>query len=173
MNALAISPTRLKLLFVAIAILAVPMFLVGTSVHAGAANYNIWNQYSAKCIDSPSGNNGQLLQQWDCNYGNNQYFVGHLNSDGSYYLENQYNGKCIDVPGWSRSNGVQLQLYSCTGGSNQHWWASWQGNTYEIFQNVNSGLCIDLRGWNRANGAAIQQYSCTHNSNQIWATNSI
>ncbi|GAB3227373.1 hypothetical protein GCM10027447_18410 [Glycomyces halotolerans] len=73
-------------------------------------------QVLGKCLDAPSGSNGDLVQIYTCHGGDNQKWT--FNSDGT--ISNvEYSNVCLDV--YSSNNGAPVQLYSCWGGDNQQW----------------------------------------------------
>ncbi|WP_157930411.1 endo-1,4-beta-xylanase [Glycomyces xiaoerkulensis] len=73
-------------------------------------------QVLGKCLDAPSGGNGDPVQIYTCHGGDNQKWT--FNSDGT--ISNvEYSNVCLDV--YSSDNGAPVQLYDCWGGDNQQW----------------------------------------------------
>ncbi|GIM95776.1 RICIN domain-containing protein [Paractinoplanes toevensis] len=176
---------RKKLIFGAVATVAVPTLLVGISMMpseaatlpAAGGTYQLAVTKSGKCIDVAAGSkdNSALLQQWGCTAGAAwQQFKLNAVSSSQYQLVNVNSGKCVDVPAASKTSGVQVQQYTCVGSqTNQLFTLTASGtNTFQII-NVNSGLCLSDQDASTASGAAIIQETCSANSNKQWAFNSV
>ena len=75
-------------------------------------------QSSGQCLDLPKNNqkNGQLLDVWKCNNGDNQKWV---QSSDNFQLSNT--NFCIDLPSNNSTNGTKLQLYECNNMDAQSW----------------------------------------------------
>ncbi|GAA2629684.1 RICIN domain-containing protein [Paractinoplanes durhamensis] len=176
---------RKKLIFGAVAAVAVPAVLVAVSMMpseaatlpAAGGTYQLVVTKSAKCIDVTAGSkdNSALLQQWGCTDGAAwQQFKLTAVTSSQYQLANVNSGKCIDIPAASKTSGVQVQQYTCVGSqTNQLFTLAASGtNTFQII-NVNSGLCLSDAGASTASGAAIIQETCSANSNKQWAFNAV
>ncbi|MEU4239790.1 RICIN domain-containing protein [Actinoplanes sp. NPDC026619] len=176
---------RKKLIFGAVAAVAVPAVLVAVSMMpseaatlpAAGGTYQLAVTKSAKCIDVTAGSkdNSALLQQWGCTDGAAwQQFKLTAVTSSQYQLVNVNSGKCIDVPAASKTSGVQLQQYTCVSSqSNQLFTLVASGtNTFQVI-NVNSGLCLSDAAASTASGAAIIQETCTANTNKQWAFNAV
>jgi hypothetical protein len=148
----------------------VPLFLVATATNAAAANWQLINYQTQTCMDSPSGNVGQLLVGWSCNYGNNQYWQVNYNSGYGYYvIYNPYYNKCLDIDFFSN----RPEVYPCGNYTTQFWWRVWDNSrSAEQLHNVNTGQCLDLSGGNSGNGTPVIMYTCYSNhNNQYWIPN--
>lgn len=135
-------------------------------------HYAIVSRHSGKCVDVTdwSRTPGQILQQWDCNYGQeNQTWRLVSTGMGSWAFFSDFNGMCIDVANRSNSNGAALvQSDQCYGpGFN----TSLLGATDAAFKILfgHSGKCMDVKDWAHWNGAKLQQWDCPNfQANQEW-----
>jgi len=126
-----------------------------------------------KCLDlTGSGlTNGNQIQIWDCNGGNNQKW---LFKAGSWSIHSFLNtAKCIDVPGGQFNNGAILQIWDCV--TNQGYPIDGQkfgydSNAETIYATNSKPIkCIDLLGGATTNGNKIGIWDCNNqDKNQKW-----
>jgi hypothetical protein len=153
------------------AVATIPLLLIsmGTAFAADVGTNYMMNFATWKCLDSPTGHNGQLIEEWTCNRGENQNWSPYLEySDGTVAFYNPYYNRCLEVPGYSAVQGVRIQVNTCTGGTNQRWWKTLLGGSTYTYANRNSGECLDLKGGNPTNRTPIVQYTCSGGFNQEW-----
>jgi hypothetical protein len=131
------------------------------------------NDHSGKCLDgdlNTIGNNGGVVQLWDCNGWDNQTWLwvpSTTHGAGWYTIQNSHGGKCLDgdlntIP----NNGAVVQLWDCNGWNNQQW--AWGGAT---LVNGTGGQCLDgdlNTIYN--NGGKVQLWGCNGWDNQSWQT---
>lgn len=143
---------------------------LGLSAPASAATiYNVLqNQASSLCVDVPSFSRGNVLvQQYPCNYGNNQYWTLVPSAfSGWYSIKNLNSGKCLEFPGWSSADGSLAQQYTCNGGSNQLWYPVALGSGKTAYVNGYSGKCLDVASGTTQAGYHLQQFTCHYAANQ-------
>ncbi|MDH6133831.1 hypothetical protein P3T37_003229 [Kitasatospora sp. MAA4] len=131
------------------------------------------NNHGGKCLDgdlNTIGNNGGVVQLWDCNGWNNQvwdWVPSTVNGAGWYTIQNDHGGQCLDgdlngIP----NNGAKVQLWGCNGWNNQQW--AWGGAT---LVNGTGGQCLDgdLNTIGN-NGGVVQLWACNGWDNQAWTT---
>ncbi|MEV0478457.1 RICIN domain-containing protein [Streptomyces prunicolor] len=136
-------------------------------------NYN-----SGKCLDLPesSSDDGQGLEQYQCNGGANQkWALQYIDSDtsGNYYrIVNQSSGKCVDVRDRSSDNNAVVVQNGCNTQFSQQWKLNYVADNTLRFQLVarHSLKCATVANSSTANKAGILQYSCgtSVNWNQYW-----
>jgi hypothetical protein len=84
-----------------------------------------YNVYSRKCmeVDGWSTLNYAQVQQWDCHWGANQYWLRYGGvENGGYWVEENWNShKCLDMKWWSTANMGRAIQYDCHGMANQRW----------------------------------------------------
>lgn len=140
------------------------------SPEASAARfYNVLlNVDSGLCVDVPGLSTGNVLvQQYPCNYGQNQYWTLEATSYAGWYtVRNLHSGKCLEIPGWSTDDGELAQQYTCNGGTNQMWYAYDLGGGETAYINGYSGKCLDVAGGTSAPGYHLQQFGCHFSDNQ-------
>jgi hypothetical protein len=141
-------------------------------------------QQTGRCLDVPSPfpwsgfDNGDLLQVWDCNNGNQQQWrMQFVRSSGTRLLwdiQVQRSGKCLDID-LSRihDNGVRAQQWDCNNGDNQLWYfGASNAPGWQQLINVASGKCLDadISAGFIANGTSVQQWDCNPGptANQEW-----
>jgi cellulose 1,4-beta-cellobiosidase len=121
----------------------------------------IVGRQSGRCIDiGGSGNNGDLIQIWDCHGPWNQQWVVSGN-----FIKNPQSGRCLAVKDNATSNGVKLQLWDCIDNGGQNWRVNGDGTIV----NIASGRCLDAGG--SLNGALLQIWDCGPQTNQRWTIN--
>lgn len=81
--------------------------------------YSLVSKASGKCLDFASQNwfnNGNVVQQWECNGGTNQGFSFNLIPGFGvlYHLKAMTPNQCLDVPSANAANGQQLQSWECS-----------------------------------------------------------
>jgi ricin-type beta-trefoil lectin protein len=118
------------------------------------------SNFSGRCIDIPGGraDAGVLLEQWECNNGDNQKWS--FQADGTLRAM----GKCMDPAGGALANGTPVQLAACNTNPVQRFTLT----AARTLVNVSSGRCVDVKDWNGSNGAALQLWDCAGGANQIW-----
>jgi len=111
------------------------------------------------CLDAAdaqhaSGQNGAIVQMWDCHFEDQQQFRVEGNTIKSS------NGKCLEVNFWERNNnGGQIQLWDCNGESQQTW--NIKAVPRQIASAAGTGKCIDVDVLNiNNNGAKVQVWDC-------------
>nr|WP_247653918.1 lectin [Aeromonas dhakensis] len=110
---------------------------------------------NGKCLDIAGGvRNGNQLQLWDCNGGENQRF----RLDGKAV---KVGGKCLDVAGGDRDTGARVIAWDCHGGSNQQW--RWERDR---LVSRSSHLCLDVSKDGSANGTPLILWQCHGGDNQ-------
>ena len=121
----------------------------------------IVGQQSGRCIDiGGSGDNGDLIQIWDCHGQWNQQWVvsGNL-------IKNPRSGRCLAVRDNATYDGAKLQLWDCIDNGGQNWRVNADGTVV----NIATGKCLDAGGsWN---GALLQIWACGPQTNQRWTVN--
>jgi hypothetical protein len=127
------------------------------------------NVESELCLDVPgfSNANGAWIQQYPCNYGDNQMWAFRAvpGQPGWITIRNLSSGKCLEIPGWYANNGVRLQQYACNGGTNQQWRVS-TGPSGRRYQNRFSRKCIDIAWETHHPGFHVIQWTCHNDDNQ-------
>jgi len=127
-----------------------------------------------KCLDVTNGStlDGAIMQQWNCNGGENQQFFDESVVAGYYRIRTVETGRCLGVSNNSTKDLAPIEQRLCASGfpAYQEWKFIPTGtpNQYE-FQAKSSGKCMDVRGMSTADGAVIQQFTCNKTSNQIWS----
>ncbi len=155
------------------------MLLVGLQAsllvtHARAANnYNPWrNGYSNLCLDIPSGNayDGQIVQQYTCNGGQNQLWTLYHWYDGAITFCSPIGGDPGYCIGRQQSpyNGAKAILYYNGADSLERWNAQSNGGVVYTFHSLYDARCLDDPGWSTSSGTWQQVWDCTGNSNQTW-----
>jgi hypothetical protein len=121
-----------------------------------------------KCVDVVAfgTSDGDFVQQWSCNGGDNQLWAFAPSDAGHYLIVNRNSRKCLDVYGFDRSDGARVQQWSCNGGPNQQWHLDPGVDGYYRLVNRNSDKCLDVNGLDRSDGARVQQWSCNGGANQ-------
>jgi cellulose 1,4-beta-cellobiosidase len=121
----------------------------------------IVGQQSGRCIDiGGSGNNGDMIQIWDCHGHWNQQWVVSGN-----FIKNPQSGRCLAVKDNATWDGVKLQLWDCIDNGGQNW----RVNSDGTIVNIATGKCLDAGGsWN---GALLQILACRPQTNQRWTVN--
>jgi hypothetical protein len=127
-----------------------------------------------RCVDAPYGYWGNMysgarLQQWECHFGQNQYFYQIMNDDGSRTFQHAMNRNlCLDVVGGATHNGAPVQLYQCNGTRAQKFWSTDWG-----YQSKGTNKCLDLDisgsygdRHNGPNGSKLQLWDCAGTDNQ-------
>jgi len=151
--------------------IVLPVMLVAQAVPASASGYDLVNEQTDKCADAPNNLNYQRIEEWDCNYGSNQYFQLVDYSNGYYHIKNIPDNKCVQAPDtvW----GEQLWIHDCNVGDNTVWWSEVWYNSPGAWAFVNkyNGLCMDLYQGNSTNGTKIIQWGCNGHWNQLWIQN--
>ncbi|MFE9423124.1 RICIN domain-containing protein [Kitasatospora sp. NPDC006697] len=128
------------------------------------------NNHGGKCLDgdlNTIGNNGAIVQLWDCNGWDNQtwYWTPVEGQSGVYTLQNGHGLQCLDGDlNTIGNNGAKVQLWGCNGWDNQSW--AWDGTT---LKNTHGGKCLDgdLNTIGN-NGAIVQLWDCNGWDNQSW-----
>ncbi|WP_406835736.1 RICIN domain-containing protein [Streptomyces sp. AHU1] len=140
---------------------------------ASAAPYNTFlvNAASGKCLEVPWGNydNGAPVQQWSCNWGDNQKWAVYPTADGYSMIVNVQTGNCLEVADWRTDQGAPVRQWECTNGANQHWVVSGKdANNQVMVRNRNSWMVIDDPGASGANGTQMIQWKYNYGANQVW-----
>jgi hypothetical protein len=141
----------------------------GLSVSDLAGIHTLKAKHSGKCLDvSGAGrNNGDNIQQWDCNGGDNQKWR-FVPKGGEYYsLVALHSGRCVDVAGVGKNNGDNVQQWECNIGDNQIWKVANEGGYYRLTAK-HSGRCLDVAGVGQNNGDNVFQWECHNGDNQKW-----
>jgi hypothetical protein len=73
-----------------------------------------------KCVEVASlgPDDGNPVQQWSCNGGDNQLWALTPSDAGYYLIVNRNSRKCVDVNAFDRSDGARVQQWSCNDGAN-------------------------------------------------------
>ncbi len=127
-------------------------------------------KHSGKCLDvsGVGRNNGDNIQQWDCNGGDNQKWR-FVPKGGEYFsLVALHSGRCVDVAGVGRNNGDNVHQWECHGGDNQIWKIVSEGGGYYRVTAKHSGRCLDVSGVGKNNGDNVHQWECHGGDNQKW-----
>ncbi len=118
-----------------------------------------------KCMQVDKGHfdNFALVDQFTCQYGNNQRWrMGQATDDPNvFWLQNVATAKCLDDYAYGMDQGNPIIQYDCLVGTNQQWrmiWADQEGDAQ--FQNVNSGKCLSVDGINNSNYRRLVQNPC-------------
>lgn len=158
--------------YVSLLLAAAAGLAVAPSAHATRYFYTIENVGNGMCVDVPGFTQSNTqVQQYPCNYGNNQYFEFAASGVPGYVeLVASHSGKCLEFPGWSTNNHTKLQHYTCNGGDNQLWQVKYLNGREFVLVNKYSGKCLDVAGGTHSAGFHLQQYSCHHGSNQRFRT---
>jgi cellulose 1,4-beta-cellobiosidase len=121
----------------------------------------IVGRQSGRCLDiGGAGNNGDIIQIWDCHGQWNQQWVVSGN-----FIKNPQSGRCLAVKDNATWNGVKLQLWDCIDNGGQNWRVNSDGTVV----NIATGKCLDAGGsWN---GALLQIWDCGSQTNQRWTVN--
>lgn len=148
---------------------------------AAAPTCLIVNRNSALCLDVPgfSGDDGQRIQQYQLNYGDNQRWMIQPTDDAplgpakTYTIRSVSSRKCLDVPDGNPADQVPINQFACNGGANQQWRfipVNEFGQMTNFFEIVNqaTGKCIDVPDASRQSAQPIQQFTPNGGSNQMW-----
>jgi len=91
----------------------------------GDGSYQLVNALTGKCLDNTDGSaqNGNRLQQWTCDAGNqNQAWRFVDTGRGDSLIQNAGVGSCVDNTDGSAQDGNRLQIWACDpGNQNQGW----------------------------------------------------
>ena len=154
------------------------------TITAATTAINVISKHSGKCLDvrDISGDNGTMVQQWDCLNDQQKNQMWTLRPLGHYYqIVAEHSGKCLDVAweadtGGALWDGARVQQWECYGGEqvNQLWAIRAVGNSYHVIS-AHSGKCLDV-AWEADtgdatwNGVRIQQWECVGSwaNNQLW-----
>jgi hypothetical protein len=142
----------------------------------------IVNKNSALCLDVPgfSEDDGQPIQQFTLNYGDNQHWTiqptddAPLGPDKTFTIRSLSSGKCLDVPDGDPSNNVPINQFRCHEGPNQQWRFVPEvdefGELTGFFTIVNqaTGGCIDVPNGSQDSGQFVQQFQLNGGANQSW-----
>ena len=146
------------------------------SAHAANLAVPIRSAASGKCLDADANFlrfNGDRVQLWDCNGGDNQQWRPLPNRDnqGTIRLENAADGKVLDADAngiWN--NGDKVQLWDWTGAGEQRWFMEYNPSTNAYrFRNLVDNKYLDADAnqvWN--NGGRVQVWDGWGGANQIW-----
>jgi len=118
-------------------------------VEPEAGWYRIHTRYNGECLDieGNSGNDGALIINWPCHYGNNQRVKFESAGAGWYRLKFKHSGKYLTVPGNSSQNGWKLRQYPATGGDEQLFRLAPQADgTFRIFTRHEKPLSMITHG---------------------------
>lgn len=132
--------------------------------------YVITSLHSGQAIDDPGGStkNGEDMEQYTVNNGNNQQWTVTNLGSNVITLSNVASRQLLDVAAASKSNSALVDQWPANGNTNQQWnVTSLGGSTYEL-TNVNSGLALDVDGGGTTVGEGIDQYQYQGNSWQQW-----
>ncbi|KAI8816555.1 ricin B lectin domain-containing protein [Fimicolochytrium jonesii] len=131
--------------------------LLAVSANAGIM-VNLRNSFG-KCLDVPYGNRlqGQALQVWDCNGGDNQQWA--ITDGADFWVVS--GSLCLDT----RGNGpgrTTAELWECSNNVGQKW--HWAGHSL-----VNGyGYCLDTNGNIADSGTAVNVWDCNGSAGQGW-----
>jgi hypothetical protein len=150
------------------------------SAHASTGAV-IRNYQSGKCLDADAnflGQNGDRVQLWDCNGGDNQKWYPeptNPNDKSQVRLRNVAGDKCLDADANGiHNNGDKVQLWDC-GRLTHPAEQTWQmfhvyGSPYDwVFRNMANAKVLeaDANGVNN-NGGRVQVWDWWGGVNQIW-----
>jgi hypothetical protein len=145
----------------------------------------IVNQNSALCLDVPgsSQNDGQRIQQFQLNYGDNQKWTilptddSPLGPAKTYTIRSASSRKCLDVPDGNPADQTPINQFACHGGPNQQWRFvpvrppigpfGPEAGFYNIVIEFTGG-CLDVPDGSRVSGQPIQQFRLNGGANQMW-----
>jgi hypothetical protein len=132
-----------------------------------------FNAGSGMCLDVPGTNfltygifpDGDQVQLWGCNGGDNQKWQQQNNGDGSWTYKAYYSADwgvpipyCLDSLGGHHYDGSPVEVYVCSGSNAQKWTIGPGGE----LQSVDSpGFCADATDWGTTDGTQIQLWQCT------------
>lgn len=113
------------------------------------------------CLDvNGSGKrDGEKVQMWDCNGGNNQQFRYNPNT---LQITALHSNKCLDAN--NVQNGSIIKQVTCNNNSNQKF--TIENETIKPF--ISQNLCMDVRGGRGDNGTPVQLWECNNTNAQIW-----
>src|SRR6266540_2701085 len=125
------------------------------------------------CLDADNstlGQNGTVVQVWECNGWLNQAWAFEPVPDqpGFYTIRNLGHDKCLDADtGTIGRQGAVVQMWDCNGWKNQQW-----RQDFHNFRNAVSGQCLDVKRKipnQPPNGTVVDLWDCQENSAyQAW-----
>ncbi|WP_164471876.1 RICIN domain-containing protein [Halosimplex salinum] len=134
------------------------------------ATYRLTPVHSGKALEVASAGtgDGDNVQQWSWNGGDQQRWVVEELDDGNYRIENVNSGNVLDVPNGDTANGTTIQQWSWHGGDMQRWnIVQNDDGTYRV-ENVASGNVLDVDSWSTADGADVIDWDWLEGDNQRW-----
>lgn len=133
--------------------------------------YTIVGLNSGLALDDPNSSttDGEDMDQWTVNGGNNQKWVLTNLGNNVVTLQNVASGQMLDVAGASKTAGALVDQWPANGQTNQQWTIATAGTSgYFTLTSVNSGLLLDVVGASKTNGAQIDQWTANGQTNQQW-----
>ncbi len=139
-----------------------------TQISPVAGPHFIRSYASGLAVDNTmSTAQGDGVEQWGWNAGDQQLWNFTQNSDSSWTIESFYSGYVLDDPNSSTANGTQIVQWPSNGGSNQKWVVTQQSNGAYVIKNQASGKVLDNDN-KTGNGSPLVQWGANGGTNQLW-----
>ena len=177
--------TRLKVILLALSVVAVLCIYQQTNSHAGIRSlpgniadgmYTIVGEASHRCLEIPNSSCAlaTALQIFDCDKteaGNNQKFNVLSDAAGNYTISPAHSDLCLEVSAEQNRDRIPVVQSECAAGKiSQKWAMSQYGVNLEI-RDVGNNRCLDIMRKGTGNFAPIFLQSCNNGPNQRWRLN--
>ncbi|RYF50650.1 MAG: hypothetical protein EOO38_05155, partial [Cytophagaceae bacterium] len=117
-----------------------------------------------------AGANGDAVDIWTANGGDNQKFLLDKQDDGTYRIRTALAGnRTVELPYGDTNNGNKVKLFDDNGSAGQRWYLIPTDNGwFKIAPLGDIGKSFEVAGISTANGALVQNWDYLSGNNQQW-----